>query len=279
MINAFKSQEGKTAILDYYDSLLEKLTVPYERLNINTVLGNTFILAAGDIENQPIVLLHGSSMNSTMWISDIQKLCKNYRVYAPDMPGEPGRSDERQFPLRTSDYPDWLLDVFNALEIDRCILIGASLGAWLAIKFSVNHSDMVDKLVLLSPAGVGSQNHEFKKIALSLLTRGEEGLNELFMKINGDNKIPDIILNYQKLIALFFNSRQEIVPIFTDDELKNLTMPCILFVGGKDIMLYSDETLKRFLDVVPHAERVMLEDKGHSLAGLADDIMEFLKRS
>ena len=276
MIKAFKFEIGKSVILDYYDSLLENLTIPYERLNIDTNYGNTFILAAGKLENPPMVLLHGSSMNSAMWIGDIQKLSDNYRIYAPDIPGEPGRSDERQFPIDTLDYSNWLLDVFNALKIDKAILIGASLGAFFTIKFSVNHSDRVNKLVLLCPAGVGFQNQEFKSIAMSLLTKGEKGLNELLAKINGDNPIPEVFLNYQKLIGLFFNSRQETIPIFTDDELKKLTMPCILFVGGKDIMLRSDEIIKRFSELVPHAERVMLKDKGHSLSGLSDEITEFL---
>lgn len=85
----------------------------------------------------------------------------------------------------------------------------------------------------MCPAGIGSQNHEFKEIALSLLQKGEKGLDELFLKINGDLPIPEIVMNYQRLIAVSFHPRQENVPIFSDEELKRLTMPSILFVGDK----------------------------------------------
>lgn len=61
---AFKTQQGRDEVLKYSDMLLEKLTIPYERLNINTRYGNTFCIAAGDISSPPMVLLHGSSMNS-----------------------------------------------------------------------------------------------------------------------------------------------------------------------------------------------------------------------
>ena len=75
---AFKTQEGRDEVLKYSDMLLEKLTVPYERLNINTRHGNTFCIIAGDISAPPMVLLHGSSMNSCMWVSDILKYYQKY---------------------------------------------------------------------------------------------------------------------------------------------------------------------------------------------------------
>jgi siroheme synthase (precorrin-2 oxidase/ferrochelatase) len=52
-------------------------------------------------------------------------------------------------------------------------------------------------------------------------------------------------MNYIKLIAWAFNSRQEPIPIFSDEELSRLLMPLIVFVGKKDIMLRSDETAER----------------------------------
>lgn len=277
-MKAFKTQEAKEAVFKYYNMLLSNLTVPYEEININTRFGNTFVLAAGDISHPPIILLHGSSMTSAMWISDINTLSSQHRVYAPDIPGEPGRSDEEQLPFDSMDYADWLNDVMGGLSLGKVTLVGASLGAWLAAKFSIYQPNKISRLVLLCPAGIGSQNDAFKEIALSLISKGEDGVNELFAQINGGNPVPEVILNYQKLIAWAFNSRQEPIPTFTDDELKCLTMPCIIFVGAKDIMLRSDETADRLSKLVPHAEVVTLPDKGHSLSGLSDKIQVFLEK-
>jgi pimeloyl-ACP methyl ester carboxylesterase len=275
-MKAFKSTEGRAAIVSYYNMLLDNITVPYEKLNIQTRFGDTFILAAGDKAKPPLVLLHGSSMNSAMWIGDVDKLSSYYRVYAPDLPGEPGQSDENQLPFETDDYPDWVSDVLTALSIYRTALAGASLGAWLAAKFSIRRPDQVSKLILMCPAGIGSQNHEFKEIALSLLQKGQKGLDELFLKINGDLPIPEIVMNYQRLIAVSFHPRQENVPIFSDEELKRLTMPSILFVGDKDILLNSLETAERFSKLIPHGQIVRFPDRGHSLSGLADYFLDFL---
>jgi len=277
-MKAFNSPESKAAVLSHYEVLLNRLTIPYERLNIGTRYGETFILSAGDKENPPLFLLHGSSMNSAMWINDINAMSRQYRVYAPDIPGEPGQSDEEQLPFETEDYTEWLSDVLDGLGIDKTIIVGASLGAWLATKFTVSNPEKVSKLVLLCPAGIGSQNSAFKDIAISLLSKGETGVNELFCVINGGDPVPEAILSYQKLIATSFNARQEPIPTFKDDELRRLVMPCAIFVGGKDIMLRSDQTADRVAKLMPHAEVMVLPDKGHSLTGLADQIMAFLMK-
>lgn len=277
-MNAFKTQEGKKAVIEYYDMLLNEINIPYEKVNVATRYRNTFLLVAGDKTNNPIILLHGSSMNSAMWIKDIEKMSERYRVYAPDLPGEPGRSNEEQLSFDSMDYAIWLSDVFTALNIDKANLVGLSLGAWLAAKFSSSYPQKVNRLVLLCPAGIGSQNHAFKDIALSLLSRGENGVNELFRMINGDKPIPEIMLNYQKLIAVVFNSRQEPIPIFPDEELERLTMPSLLIVGEKDIMLNSLETAERYKRLVPHSSVVVLPDAGHSLTGLTEEIIGFLTK-
>lgn len=275
-MRAFYSDQGKEAVMNYYHMMLEKLTVEYEQMEVETRFGKTFMLCAGEKTRPPLILLHGSSMNATMWIGDMPKHANAYRVYAPDMPGEPGKSDENQLSFDTNDYTDWLLDVITELNAVKPILIGASLGGWLAARFAAAHPDLVGKLVLLCPGGIGSQNHAFKEIALSLLPKGEEGLNQLFLMINGGNAIPEIVLNYQKLIAVCFNARKEELPILSDDNLRKLTMPVAVFVGAKDIMLRSDETIDRIRSLLPNAKTVIYPEMGHSLPGACDDVLDFL---
>ncbi len=111
---------------------------------------------------------------------------------------------------------------------------------------------------------------------MRLLPQGEAGVNELFRLINGGNEIPEVMLNYQKLIAFCFNARQEPIPLFTDEELSRLTMPGIVFLGEKDIMLNSNETAARVRRLLPHFEVVEFPSLGHSLAGQGDDVLGFL---
>ena len=275
---SYKTQQGRDEVIEYYDMLLEKLTISYERLNIDTHHGNTFCLAAGNVSAPPMVFLHGSSMNSSMWVSDILKYYQTYRVYALDIPGEAGRSDERQLPFTTSDLDDWLYDVFSKLSINKAVVIGASLGAWISTKFAIRHPEKIYKLVLLCPAGIGNQNKNFIFTALFYMLFGEKGRRKLFKIINGNVDMPEIILKYQALITINFNSRREPIPIFSDDELKRLTMPVFLFVGAKDIILHSIETADRLKRLVPNAKINVLSEAGHSLTNLTDTILEQINK-
>lgn len=157
MTVAFKSEEGKKEVLEYYDLLLTKGSLPHEKLMVNTSYGETFIIAMGKKELPPLILLHGSGMNSAMWIKEMEEYSQTHRVYAVDMPGEPGKSDERQLPFESDDFSNWLNDVFNALSINKASIVGISLGAWAGVKFAIKYSDKVEKLVLLCPAGIGPQ--------------------------------------------------------------------------------------------------------------------------
>lgn len=273
---AFKSREGKAAVLKFYDSLLEQWPVPNEKLYVDTRYGKTFIIAKGEKDAPPLVLLHGSAMNSIMWLADAREYSRYYRVYAVDIPGEPGRSDENQLPLDGPAYAEWLEDVFDALSIEKANLIGISLGAWLAVKFAVCCPEKVNKLVLLCPAGIGRQKISFLFKALAHMVLGEKGMDRLSKKVNGNQTIPDVVIKYQRLIGKNCNYRRGIIPLFTDSELKRLTMPTILFVGDKDIMFHSLETARRLGNLLPHANINVLPDTGHVIINITDKITQFL---
>lgn len=274
---AFKSQAGKIAVLQYYDSLLEQWPLPHEKLYVNTRYGNTFIIACGERSAPPLILLHGSGMNSVMWLGAAREYSRKYRVFAVDIPGEPGRSEETQLSLKSSAYADWLKDVFDALSISKANLIGISLGAWFAVKFSVCHPEKVDKLVLLSPSGIGPQKNSFLLTTILYMILGERGRRRLAYKVNGDQPIPEVMLKYQLLIGKNFNYRQERIPLFSDSELKRLTMFIALFVGEKDVMLHSVKTAKRLEHLLPHAKINVLPEAGHTLINLTERIVTFLE--
>ncbi len=279
MNKAFKSSEAREAVLGYYEQMMGLLSVPHEHVFVDTCCGRTSMIACGDRENPPLILLHGSSMNAAMWIGDLPKYAAHFRVYAPDLPGESGYSDERQPAFDADDYGNWLADAMDGLGIQRASIVGASLGGFVALKFAVAHPGRATKLALLCPAGIGGQNHAFKDVAMRLLPQGEAGVDELLRQVNGGNEVPEVMLNYMKLIAFCFNARQEPIPVFSDAELGRLGMPGIVFVGTKDIMLRSDETAERVRRLMPGFEVVEIEGAGHSLAGVGGDVARFLERA
>ncbi len=276
---AFRSPEGKAAVLAFYDAILAHWVSPNEKFYVDTRYGPTFVIAAGEKTAPPLILLHGSAMNSVMWMGDAAEYSKNYRVYAIDIPGEPGRSDEKQLPFIGPAFAEWMYDVLDALSIEKASFIGMSLGAWLAAKFAVNYPEKVEKLVLLCPGGIGPQKVSF--LVSSALHRilGDKIMSRMFRKVNMDESIPEVFLTYQKLVGENFNYRREIIPLFSDAELKRLSMPAALYVGAKDVIFHSEKSAKRLGALLPHAKIHVLPEAGHAVINITDKISDFLASS
>ena len=73
-----------------------------------------------------------------------------------------------------------------------------------------------------------------------------------------------------------FRPRMEPVPIRTDAELAGLTMPVQVIIGGRDVMLRSEETRDRMQRLVPGVRIIFLPDEGHIVGAQTRPIAEFL---
>jgi pimeloyl-ACP methyl ester carboxylesterase len=82
--------------------------------------------------HQPIILLHGFPMNSKVWNSYAPKFSANFKVYTPDLPGF-GESPLRKNVFSIQDIGREVLDWLAARNVDKCVLIGHSLGGYVAL--------------------------------------------------------------------------------------------------------------------------------------------------
>jgi pimeloyl-ACP methyl ester carboxylesterase len=273
---AFKTEKGRAEVLGVYDEILDKWKVPYEAINIDTGFGKTFIVRCGEKTQQPLILLHGTSSNSSMWIDDASEYSKYYCVYAIDIPGEPGKSEERQYSLKGSYYFEWLNELVDVLKLGAVSIVGISLGAWLAVGFASRYPEKVEKLVLLCPSGIGAQKASFMFKAIPLMFLGEWGKDKIAQLVNGGQPIPREAAEYSRLISRQFNLRAESIPVYSDDQLKKLKMPILLFAGEKDVLLDSKGTVRRISSLLPNAKSNLLPGYGHVLMGFKSKILEFL---
>lgn len=274
---AFKTREGKAEVIGFYESLLQCWVQPNEQFTVPTRYGDAFVIACGEKSAPPLILLHGSAMNSVMWLGDAPVFAQTHRVYAVDLPGEPGKSSERQLPFRGPDFTLWMKDVLDGLGIEESSLVGISLGAWLAVKFASEYPERVEKLALLSPAGVGRQRISF--IVTSALFRllGEKMTKRLYPKVNGSQELPEVVLKYQQTIDRNFNYRRSILPVFPNLALRRLTMPVLAYAGEQDTMFHTRQTVRQFQKWLPNAQVKGLPGAGHVLIGLAEPISTFLR--
>lgn len=227
----YKSSAGKKEIMALYDAVLARWPVAHETFSIPTRQGETFVIASGEKSAPPLLLLHGSASNAVSWVGDVSAYSDHFRVYALDLPGEPGKSAENRPSWQGMGFAEWLEDVLRGLEIQKASLVGISQGGWTAIRFATIHPQRVEKLVLLTPAGVVPFRTStlLKAVLFSLFGKWSPAVNHRL--VFGKQPVHPDAVRFMDTIYKNFNTRIEKGYLFSDDELKRLTMPT-LFIGG-----------------------------------------------
>lgn len=99
--------------------------------------------------NPPLLLIHAFPLGAEMWAPQTACLSGTHRVIAPDLAGF-GASDPMTHPRHWSmdRYVADVVDLLDALHLDRVVLVGLSMGGYIAFSFLRSHSDRVAALVL-----------------------------------------------------------------------------------------------------------------------------------
>jgi pimeloyl-ACP methyl ester carboxylesterase len=98
---------------------------------------------------EAVVLVHGSGMSAPTW-GPLLKELSGRRVHAVDLPGF-GLSDPYDYsgrPLREHAVAQ-LTSLLDALELDRPVIAGTSLGAMWALSFAIARPERVSRVVAL----------------------------------------------------------------------------------------------------------------------------------
>ncbi|NMC52626.1 MAG: alpha/beta hydrolase [Chloroflexi bacterium] len=273
----FKSAAGRQAILGVYDSVLEGWPVPCQTRRVETRHGQTFLIECGQASAPALMLLHGAGSNAAFWRGEVETLGRTWRVLIPDIPGEAGKSEERRASLSSPAYVEWLEDLFTVEGLEQAAIAGLSLGGWMGMKFAAAHPQKVSRLALLSASGIAPQKNSFLLLAVALMLCGDWGLERMARMVGGGQPMPREVMDYTKLIHRAFNARLEVVPLLSDDELARLSMPVLLWMGEKDVMLDSRKSAARLRALLPHAELEVSQGVGHVLPRMGARIAAFLE--
>jgi pimeloyl-ACP methyl ester carboxylesterase len=202
-------------------------------------------------------------------LGDIPVYAKEFRVYAVDLPGEPGKSTSHRLSWETQTCAEWLDDVVNELSLSSVVLVGLSLGGWTALKYALYSPERVTKLVLISPGGIvpGKFLINFRLIFLSLL--GKWGQDRVKKLIFGNQSITPDAEEAFDLLNKYYNYRMEVPPLFSDAELTNLTIP-VFFLGDiHDLFFRTSKAEERMQRLISRFTSRVSTDKGHGLINTA----------
>src|SRR5437868_4290008 len=112
----------------------------------------THMFEAGSPAAPALLYLHGSSLGN-LWLDFHNHLSQRFHVFAPDIPGF-GLTERPHWMCDMSDYILYFRDLLDALALDSVLLVGHSLGGWMAAEVSIWYPERVDKLVLANSGGI-----------------------------------------------------------------------------------------------------------------------------
>lgn len=108
---------------------------------------------SGDAE----LFIHGSgpgaSGHSNFKLNYPEFAAAGHRVLVPDLPGY-GASDKPETDYTLDFFVDAMFGLLDALDIQRCTLVGNSLGGAIAIKMALDQPQRIARLVLMAPGGL-----------------------------------------------------------------------------------------------------------------------------
>jgi pimeloyl-ACP methyl ester carboxylesterase len=104
-------------------------------------------------EGPPLLFVHGLAGCWQNWLENIPHFAATHRVVAVDLPGF-GSSPMPPWQITIPAYGRFLRDFCERLGIDRCSLVGNSMGGFIATELAISEPERVDDLVLVSAAGI-----------------------------------------------------------------------------------------------------------------------------
>ena len=105
-----------------------------------------------------IVLIHGITSTSEVWLDVMARLAERYTVVAPDLLGHGGSAKPRG-DYSLGAYASGARDLLGLLGFERGTVVGHSLGGGIALQFAYQFPEYCERLVLVSSGGLGTEVH------------------------------------------------------------------------------------------------------------------------
>ncbi|HUZ21644.1 MAG TPA: alpha/beta hydrolase [Acidimicrobiales bacterium] len=230
-----------------------------QELDVNGV--KTVVLSSGS--GDPVVFLHGAG---TMTGFDFAlPLAERYRLIVPI---HPGYSDSGDDPSISSvhDYVLHYLDLFDQLGLDSLRLVGHSLGGWMAATFAIEQTKRVEKLALVSPAGLRVPEAPtadlFSIPPEALLPALTENLEIFEGKMSNPPDLDFIVARYRESASFAQVAWERIYDPKLSKWLHRLTMPTLILWGEKDQIIPAAQA-DAWARLIPEAQVKVLPDRGH----------------
>ncbi|WP_128547659.1 alpha/beta fold hydrolase [Larkinella soli] len=222
------------------------------------------------MNSQPpvVVLIHGHGVDSAVWNALYEDLKGEYTVLKPDFSEH---TDYRTIEAYAGD----LYGRLQTIGAEACVLIGHSMGGYIALALAESHPERVRGLILFSSTAFAddeSRREGRRKAVETLETRGAAPfIGETVPKMFGDSysrehpeEVDRLVARYSGLPAEALASGVKAMAARPDrtEVLKKAAFPVLIVAGGEDKIIPPEKSRALF-SAAPQARTQVLEKVGH----------------
>lgn len=229
-------------------------------------------------EGPAVVFLHGSGPGA----SGHSNFKGNYPMFAEhghrvlviDMIGfgYSDKPDDVEYPL--DFFVECVKQTLDIAGVERCAVVGNSLGGAVALGLALAYPELVDKLILMAPGGMSPREEYLampgmQKMFEIYMAEGElnaGSMRELFEfgLVHDPSHVTEELLDERMHIMEQMNTQVMLTMDIPDlsTRLKELTCPVLVFWGSNDRMM-PDSGLLAVAKNTPNMKMIVLSECGH----------------
>jgi pimeloyl-ACP methyl ester carboxylesterase len=213
----------------------------------------------------PLLYLHGAN-GAPVIQPFMEKLATRFDVLVPEHPGY-GLSGEPEWLENIHDMAYFYLDFLTALNLKNVVLVGGSMGGWIAMELAVRDTSRIQSLVLVAPAGIQAPGVQPADI---FLLSNEDQVRRLFH----DQKIAEARLAAPvtpEAMDIELKNRHTTARLAWEPRLHDPFLPKWLhrikvpakIVWGREDRILPVGFVDRYRKLMPEAEVEIIEAAGH----------------
>ncbi len=254
-----------------YDRAVEELwPVPSEELDIPTSYGTTRVRRSGSGQGAPLVLLHGNSGTSVGWFTIVEALAEEHEVLAVDVIGTMGRSVQTRPLEETTDLAVWFREVLDGLGVERAHVIGFSEGGFVAFHVALGNEDRFASLVAIDAAGTVERIRprfiaSLVWTVVKILVRVPNAMRDFGQRMIPGVELPELQWELMTAGARQFRPGLPMPTKVSDDHLRRMTMPTLLYMAGESEVYDPAKAAARARALMPDVEITIVEGAQHGL--------------
>jgi pimeloyl-ACP methyl ester carboxylesterase len=243
---------------------------------------NTIELGSGP----PLVFVHGLAGSWPNWLEQLAQLSDDFRVVAMDLPGF-GHSPLPAQEITIASYARLLDALLTELGLGAATVVGNSMGGFISAELAIAFPERVERLVVVSPAGISTYDDPATRRAMPAMVRLERisAMAGAWVAAHSDSatsrprlrealmwvvaRHPDRLdhaLAAEQVRGAgkpgFLAALQAVVDYELGERLPEIACPTLI-VWGEDDRLISSRDAAVFGELIPNSRVAMFPDTGH----------------